>query len=215
MKDDDRTINTYDGQEFRTPSMFQKVILFVLLILSTYLIYKYYDDRNKAAEEIVENGIQKDQVKENDDYIWKYKNMPNAAGEYYIKEKGLFGEVITIPIHHTIIVDAYCYDAAKVEMRFEYELDDDMTIDELLYYQNNKEYIEQEFKVKLRKTLVNYSVIDLFEGNAKRNIAETAYMFGEQNKLDVVFTTFTPEPSVANALEKRRQAQIELENFGN
>ena len=166
-----------------------KALLLILLIWACWVIYNFTDDRNQAAEDLVEN---QERLKE-DGYKWRYKDVTNTAGEYNLKEKGLFGKVIKIPLQHEIVITGYCNDAAKVEMKFLYYLKEDMTTDELLYYQNNKGTIEQGLKVAIRNALIEYSILDFFEGDAAGVIRKTANNYAKYFNLNVVFTTFTPK----------------------
>lgn len=210
-KDDRNRYNRRDGEdEPKGMGPLGKALLLILLIWACWAIYNFTGDRNEKAEEIVENGIQQERLNE-DNYKWRYKDVTNAAGEYYLKEKGLFGTVIKIPMHHELLITGYCSDAAKVEMKFLYNIKNDLTIDELLYFHNNKETIEHGLKVAIRNTLIEHSVLDLFENNAADDIRKTANNYSKQFNLDVIFTTFTPEPRIQDALQRRADARAKVE----
>ena len=201
-RNDDDARYRYDDEPSE-PNVYTKLALFLALILAVYLIYKYTGDRNKAAEEIVS----KTEQTEDNDYTKRSVN-----GDLQLKEKGWFGEVITIPITHELNIEAYTMDAARIEIRLTYQLDKDITVEQLKYYHEHQRDFEHELAVAIKKSLINYGVVDLFESSSPANdIKKKTSEVDRKYNLHTVFTSYTPEPRVADALDKRREAKQQVE----
>lgn len=176
MKRNDDTYNRRYREDDRPEGMniFTKIALFISLILAVYLIYTYSGDRVKKTEDVAKNV----------DYIVK-PDLKNP-GNIILKENVWFGNTYTIPKQNVLVFKTYCNDAVQLEFNVRYELKDDITPEQLLYYYNNKDYIEANLRENIIIYMSNTSAYKFYTENNIRKVMDIADKYSNRYNLNLL-----------------------------